>query len=83
MKKVLTTENLIMEAKNFCEEESRNNHIELIGITDGKAVGTYIEHKFQMNLASRYEFTLGNSARGIDFPDNGINTDLKVTSAHL
>ena len=45
MKPVLTTEDLIIEAKNFCEMMSEKNHDKLIGVTDGKAVGTYVEHK--------------------------------------
>ncbi len=46
-KAVLTTESLCEEASYFAEVES--NHFEPVryGITDGKAVGTYLEHKFQ------------------------------------
>ena len=80
MKNLLTVKTLIIEAKNFCETEALNNHAELIGVTDGKAVGTYIEHKLREYLSSRYIFTAGSSAKGIDFPDKNINTDLKVTS---
>ena len=50
MKPVLTIDELIENARCFCEIVSRENHIELIGITDGKAVGTYVEHKFQHYL---------------------------------
>ena len=32
---------------NLCQSE---NHSELLGVTDGKAVGTYVEHKFQQLL---------------------------------
>ena len=46
MKPVLTIDTLIESAEQFCEIESRKNHIELIGVTDGKAVGTYVEHRF-------------------------------------
>ena len=42
MKPVLTIDELIESARRFCEIESRENHIELIGVTDGKAVGTYV-----------------------------------------
>ncbi|MDR2624126.1 MAG: hypothetical protein LBC39_06140 [Methanobrevibacter sp.] len=76
----LTLDLLKKEAKIFCEQESRNNHFELIGITDGKAVGTYAEHKFQNYLKTKYIFTVGSSAKGIDLPDPEINTDIKVTS---
>ena len=48
------------------------------GITDGKAVGTYLEQKFRLYLKQKYEFIDGNSASGIDFP--GILVDVKVTS---
>ena len=47
-------------------------------MTDGKAVGTYLEHKFQTHLQSRYTYGRGNSAKGIDFPALGV--DIKVTS---
>ena len=71
---------LISEAKKFCEIEAKKNHIQLWGTTDGKAVGTYVEHKFKQYLKEKYEFTIGNSASGIDLPDYDINTDIKVTS---
>jgi len=47
-------------------------------VTDGKAVGTYLEHKFQTHLQERYEYVRGCSAKGIDFPALGV--DIKVTS---
>lgn len=42
-------------------------------MTDGKAVGTYLEHKFQELLAGKYKYTRGSSARGIDFPKLGVD----------
>lgn len=81
MKPKLDIENLIKEAKVFSEEQSKLNHVELIGVTDGKAVGTYVEHKFKEYLEQRYKVKLGNSASGIDLPSDAINTDIKVTSA--
>lgn len=80
MKPILTIDELIESAKLFCEIESKKNHAKLIGITDGKAVGTYVEHKFQHFLQSRYIVTIGSSAKGIDLPDAEIQTDIKVTS---
>ncbi len=80
MKVPLTIESLIQEAKQFCEEQTQLNHTELIGITDGKAVGTYVEHKFKEHLNEKYEVVIGNSASGIDLPSPDINTDIKVTS---
>ena len=80
MKPVLTINKLIDAACQFCDIESGENHIELIGVTDGKAVGTYVEHKFQHFLEKRYTVCIGSSAKGIDLPDDDIQTDIKVTS---
>lgn len=80
MKEVLSIDKLIEEAIIFCEIESTINHPDLLGVTDGKAVGTYVEHRFKNFLKERYVFTVGNSASGIDLPDDFINTDIKVTS---
>lgn len=80
MKPNLTIKALIEEAKLFCEKESTVNHVDLIGVTDGKAVGTYVEHRFQRFLQSRYNVEIGSSAKGIDLPGNDIQTDIKVTS---
>ena len=68
------------EAMAFCKYESSIPHDHLVGTTDGKAVGTYIEHKFEEYLKSKYEVSIGSSAKGIDLPDSHINTDIKVTS---
>lgn len=80
MKPVLTIDELIGAARQFCEFESSQNHVELIGVTDGKAVGTYVEHKFQALLQSQYRVEIGSSAKGIDLPSADIQTDIKVTS---
>ena len=80
MKPKLTIKTLIDEAKNFCETMSDKNHVELIGVTDGKAVGTYVEREFKNYLRSKYNLTVGNSAKGLDLPDKHILTDIKVTS---
>ncbi|MDH6389662.1 hypothetical protein M2480_000627 [Parabacteroides sp. PFB2-12] len=76
----LTIEKLIQEAQCFCIEQSKIEHKELYGVTDGKAVGTLIEHKFQIHLQEKYELTVGSSAKGIDLPSDDILTDIKVTS---
>lgn len=81
MKPILTIDVLINEARIFCDKFSHENHSSLVGITDGKAVGTYVEHKFQEYLSQKYIVTVGNSANGIDFPDKEILTDIKVTSS--
>ncbi|MCD8342791.1 MAG: restriction endonuclease, partial [Oscillospiraceae bacterium] len=80
MKPMLTISSLINEAKDFCEVMSCENHLQLLGITDGKAVGTYVEHRFQHYLSERYIVTVGSSAKGIDLPQENICTDIKVTS---
>jgi hypothetical protein len=68
------------EAKKFSIIESSHDEPSIFGSTDGKAVGTYLEHKFQGYLEKSYTFAKGNSASGIDFPGETINTDIKVTS---
>ena len=42
----LTIPTLIEEARDFAELESTHNEPALYGVNDGKAVGTYLEHKF-------------------------------------
>jgi hypothetical protein len=76
----LTIKLLKKEVNTFSVIESRHNEPSIFGSTDGKAVGTYLEHKFQSYLEEKYTFLKGNSASGIDFPGETINTDIKVTS---
>jgi hypothetical protein len=78
MPKALTVELLQKEASRFAKAESKHAEPSLFGVTDGKAVGTYLEHKFQAMLQSRYEYERGSSAKGIDFP--ALDVDIKVTS---
>lgn len=75
---ILTIETLCSEAALFSSLESRHFEPLLYGITDGKAVGTYLEQKFKIYLQEQYDFIKGNSASGIDFP--GLLVDVKVTS---
>lgn len=74
----LTVQLLKTEAKAFADRESGHKEKSLFGVTDGKAVGTYLEHKFQEVLQKKYEYKRGSSAKGIDFPQ--LNIDIKVTS---
>ena len=74
----LTIELLSREAGAFADLESSHSEPTLYGVTDGKAIGTYFEHKFRAYLKERYTFEEGSSARGIDFP--GLGVDIKVTS---
>ena len=74
----LTIQILKNEASLFAKEESTHYEPTLYGVTDGKAVGTYLEHKFQQFLIQKYTYVYGSSAKGIDFPELGV--DLKTTS---
>ncbi len=78
MKRNLTVKLLCKEAGVFAETESAHAEPSIYGVTDGKAVGTYLEHKFQAYLRARYAYEEGSSAKGIDFPE--IRVDIKVTS---
>lgn len=44
---VLTLMDLCREARDFSRQESVHNEPTLFGVTDGKAVGTYLEQKFR------------------------------------
>ena len=69
---------MLRVAKTFCLDQSKAAHPELFGVTDGKAVGTYVEHLFQALVLEQFSVAGGSSAKGIDLP--AINTDIKVTS---
>lgn len=74
----LTIETLCLEAAKFSALESQHSEGLLYGITDGKAIGTYLEQKFKTYLIEKYKFVFGSSAIGIDFPE--LLVDMKVTS---
>lgn len=74
----LTVTAIQSEAAVFASHQSQAFEKSLFGVTDGKAVGTHVEHAFQSYLRSRYSFPAGNSAKGIDFP--ALDVDIKVTS---
>ncbi len=78
MKQPLTVEMLCEHARLFAEAESDHNEPTLHGVTDGKAVGTYFEHKFQRYLHEHSSYDEGSSAKGMDFPE--LQVDMKVTS---
>jgi len=75
---ILTIESLCWEASNFSVLTSKDAEASLYGVTDGKAIGTYLEQKFRQYLKDKYDFVEGNSAIGIDFPS--LLVDMKVTS---
>ena len=77
-KKELDIAELQFAAKEFCARESGLYRPELFGVTDGKAVGTFVERLFLEYLGQRYQMVAGNSASGLDLPS--LNTDIKVTS---
>ncbi len=75
----LTIPRLCIEARTFSATESKHTEHTLFGVTDGKAVGTYLELKFRVYLIDKgYGFEEGNAANGLDFPS--LNVDMKVTS---
>ena len=78
MKPQLTLPMLLQEASRFSDLESIYDEPALYGVTDGKAIGTYLEHKFTAHLLTSYVLLPGNSALGIDLP--GLEVDIKVTS---
>lgn len=78
MRPKLTLETLKQAACDFADIESAYQEPALYGVTDGKAVGTYFEHKFRFYLRKKYDFKEGSSASGIDFPE--LEVDMKVTS---
>jgi hypothetical protein len=74
----LTVQLLQKEASSFAKAQSKHAEPSLFGVTDGKAIGTYLEHKFQTMLELRYHYVRSSSAKGIDFPK--LDVDIKVTS---
>jgi hypothetical protein len=78
MKPRLTVPLLKKAAREFAKTESSHGEPSMYGVTDGKAVGTYIEHKFVRFLDDQFAFDQGSSAKGIDLPS--IDVDMKTTS---
>jgi hypothetical protein len=77
MKPQLSLGLLLEEAGTFAQMESDHSDTAIYGVTDGKAIGTYFERRFQDCLTERYSYEQGSSASGIDFP--GLGVDMKVT----
>ena len=74
----LTLESLKETATEYSKLLSATPVPALFGVTDGKAVGTYVEAAFNTHIATVFAHDQGNAAKGIDFP--GLGVDLKVTS---
>src|SRR5713101_1154310 len=68
MPQALTIQKLQSEATAFARGESAYPEPTLYGVTDGKAVGNYLEHKFQAHLN-----------RGISRPPSASAACLKTT----
>ena len=75
----LDLDSLRSMAKKFCVSMNTRRIPKLYGVTDGKAVGTSIEHGFKDYLAESYIFESGSSASGLDLPSPALNTDIKTT----
>ncbi|MGB7343084.1 MAG: hypothetical protein WBD20_02630 [Pirellulaceae bacterium] len=73
----LTLQSLASEAKRFAAENAIVSTPELCGVTDGKAIGTFIERKLHAFLSENFDHKPGSSARGRDLP--AIETDIKFT----
>ena len=78
MKPELSVKILCDETAQFSQMTSNTPEPSLYGVTDGKAIGTHLEHKFRAYLSRKYDYEEGSSAQGIDFPS--ISVDMKVTS---
>jgi hypothetical protein len=74
----LTLDALKIAAGGFARLLGATPIPELFGVTDGKAVGTYVEAAFHVDLARSFDHAPGSAAKGIDLPALGV--DLKVTS---
>jgi len=74
----LTLAQLKASAKDYTKLIGGAPIPELYGVTDGKAVGTYVEQNFHLFLRDAYSYIPGSAASGIDFPE--LQVDLKVTS---
>ena len=75
---LLTLDSLKTSLRTFIETLHQQSIHELYGVTDGKAVGTYVEVLLKSFLRDRFDFEEGSAALGIDFPS--LQVDLKVTS---
>ena len=60
VKPPLSIETFIAEAAAFSRIESDHDEPSIHGVTDGKAVGNYLEHKFVAHLLDTYSFIGGD-----------------------
>lgn len=78
MKPELSVKILCDETAQFSQMTSNTPEPSLYGVTDGKTIGTHLEHELRAYLSQKYDYEEGSSAQGIDFPS--ISVDMKVTS---
>lgn len=78
MEQTLTIGRMAASAKAFCAQYGGVPQETLYGVTDGKAVGTFVEHLFEDYLSQRYDMVSGNSARGLGLPS--ASTGIKAAS---
>ncbi len=78
-KPALTLSALRTEAARFASDHPTLIDKSLYGVTDGKALGTYLERKLHAYLSVNYDHQPGSSSRGRDLP--AVDCDLKFTSA--
>lgn len=64
---VLNLDSVKHEARTFLIRLAKTPIRELYGVNDGKAIGTYVEHKFHAHLTKKFKYARGSSATGIDF----------------
>ncbi len=74
----LTLTELKLVTRKFVQDFGMKPSAELYLATDGKAVGTAVEHAFHNFLGAEFIYLRGSSASGKDFPE--LKIDLKVTS---
>ena len=74
----LTIESLKSEAIRFAKMHESLADASLYGVTDGKAIGTFIERRLHAFLSENYDHVAGSSAKGRDLP--AVDVDLKMTS---
>ena len=78
MKPELSVKILCDETAQFSQMTSNTPEPSLYGVTDGKTIGTHLEHELRAYLSQKYDYEEGSSAQGIDFPS--VSVDMKVTS---
>ena len=61
----LTITGLATSARDFLRDISAMPIPALYGVTDGKAVGTFVELAFHQYLKRRFSYVQGNAASGI------------------